>query len=40
VADGRLRVVISQEIPLSDGREAYLAGRRPRPPGKTVLVVR
>jgi NADPH:quinone reductase-like Zn-dependent oxidoreductase len=40
VADGRLRVVISQEIPLSEGREAYLSARRPRPPGKTVLVVR
>jgi len=40
VAEGRLRAVISQEIPLSEGREAYLSGRRPRPPGKTVLVVR
>ncbi len=40
VAQGRLRAVISQEIPLSEGREAYLSGRRPRPPGKTVLVVR
>jgi len=39
-AEGRLRVVISQEIPLSDGREAYLSARRPRRPGKTVLVVR
>jgi NADPH:quinone reductase-like Zn-dependent oxidoreductase len=40
VAEGRLRSVISQEIPLSEGREAYLSARRPRPPGKTVLVVR
>jgi NADPH:quinone reductase-like Zn-dependent oxidoreductase len=40
VAEGRLRAVISQEIPLSEGREAYLGGRRPHPPGKTVLVVR
>jgi NADPH:quinone reductase-like Zn-dependent oxidoreductase len=40
VAEGRLRVVISQEIPLSDGREAYQSRGRPRPPGKTVLVVR
>ena len=40
VTEGRLRIVISQEIPLSEGREAYLSGRRPHPPGKTVLVVR
>ena len=40
VADGRLRVVISQEMPLSQGREAYLSRGRPRPPGKIVLVVR
>ena len=40
VAEGRLRSVISQEIPLSEGREAYLSAGRPRPPGKTVLVVR
>ncbi|HTW00460.1 MAG TPA: NADP-dependent oxidoreductase [Streptosporangiaceae bacterium] len=40
VADGRLQAVISQEIPLSAGREAYMGGGRPHPPGKTVLVVR
>ena len=40
VAEGRLRSVISQEIPLSEGRDAYLSSRRPRRPGKTVLVVR
>jgi len=40
VADGRLRVVISQEMPLSQGREASLSRGRPRPPGKIVLVVR
>jgi NADPH:quinone reductase-like Zn-dependent oxidoreductase len=40
VAEGRLRVVISQEIPLSEGRAAYQSARAPRPPGKTVVVVR
>jgi NADPH:quinone reductase-like Zn-dependent oxidoreductase len=40
VAEGRLRVVISQEIPLREGRAAYESARGPRPPGKTVLVVR
>ncbi len=36
---GRLRPVISQEFPLSQGREAFESGGRPRPPGKTVLIV-
>jgi NADPH:quinone reductase-like Zn-dependent oxidoreductase len=40
VAEGRLRVVISEEMPLSDGREAYMGRGRRRPPGKTVLIVR
>jgi hypothetical protein len=35
-----LRPLISQEFPLADGRRAYESGQRPRPPGKTVLVVR
>jgi NADPH:quinone reductase-like Zn-dependent oxidoreductase len=40
VAEGRLRAVISEEYPLSEGRDAYEGGRRPSPPGKTVLVIR
>jgi len=40
VAEGRLRAVISEEYPLSEGPEAYAGERRPSPPGKTVLVVR
>jgi len=34
---GRLRPVVSQTFPLEEGRAAYESGRRPRPPGKTVL---
>ena len=40
VDQGRLRPVISQAFPLSEGRRAYESGTRPRPPGKTVLTVR
>jgi NADPH:quinone reductase-like Zn-dependent oxidoreductase len=36
---GRLRPVVSQTFALADGRRAYESGSRPRPPGKTVLVV-
>jgi hypothetical protein len=32
--------VLSQAIPLSEGRAAYQSATRPRPPGKTVLLVR
>jgi NADPH:quinone reductase-like Zn-dependent oxidoreductase len=37
---GRLRPVISQTFPLSEGQQAFASGTAPRPPGKTVLVVR
>jgi NADPH:quinone reductase-like Zn-dependent oxidoreductase len=38
---GRLRPVVAQIYPLSEGREAYQSGAtQPRPPGKTVLAVR
>ena len=37
---GRLRPVISQTFPLTEGRQAFESGRTARPPGKTVLVVR
>jgi NADPH:quinone reductase-like Zn-dependent oxidoreductase len=40
VDEGRLRTVVSQSFPLRDGRLAYESGGRPRPPGKTVLIVR
>jgi NADPH:quinone reductase-like Zn-dependent oxidoreductase len=40
VDDGRLRAVVSQTFPLSDGRRAFESGRQARPPGKTVLIVR
>jgi NADPH:quinone reductase-like Zn-dependent oxidoreductase len=40
VDQGRLRPVISQTFPLSQGRRAFESGTRPRPPGKTVLAVR
>ena len=37
---GRLRTVVSQALPLGEGRRAFESGRYPRPPGKTVLIVR
>ena len=40
VDQGRLRPVVSQTFPLSQGRRAYESGSQPRPPGKTVLTVR
>jgi NADPH:quinone reductase-like Zn-dependent oxidoreductase len=40
VDDGKLRPVISQTFPLPAGREAFESAARPRPPGKTVLIVR
>ena len=40
VDEGKLVPVISQTFPLSEGRQAFESARRPRPPGKTVLVVR
>lgn len=36
---GRLRPVLSQQFPLSEGRRAFESGSRHRPPGKTVLIV-
>jgi hypothetical protein len=36
----RLRAVVSQTFPVSDGRRAFESARAPRPPGKTVLIVR
>jgi NADPH:quinone reductase-like Zn-dependent oxidoreductase len=40
VDEGHLRTVLSQSFPLRDGRLAFESAGRPRPPGKTVLVVR
>ena len=40
VDQGRLRPVVSQTFPLSQGRRAYETGTQSRPPGKTVLAVR
>jgi len=36
----RLRTVVSQTFPLAEGRRAFESGGRPRPPGKTILLVR
>ena len=36
VDQGRLRPVISQAFPLSEGRRAYESGTQSRPPGKTL----
>jgi NADPH:quinone reductase-like Zn-dependent oxidoreductase len=36
----RLRPVVSQTFPLREGRRAFESGAHPRPPGKTVLIVR
>ena len=40
VDEGELEPVVSQTFPLSEGRAAFESGNRPRPPGKTVLIVR
>ena len=40
VDNGQLRTIISQSFPLRDGRRAFDSGAHPRPPGKTVLIVR
>jgi NADPH:quinone reductase-like Zn-dependent oxidoreductase len=41
LADARRLVpVISQTFPLAEARRAYESGAAPRPPGKTVLIVR
>jgi NADPH:quinone reductase-like Zn-dependent oxidoreductase len=40
VDEGCLRPVLSQSFPLRDGRLAFESAGRPRPPGKTVLIVR
>jgi NADPH:quinone reductase-like Zn-dependent oxidoreductase len=40
VDDGRLRAIVSQTFPVSDGRRAFESAFEPRPPGKTVLIVR
>ena len=40
VDDGQLRTIVSQTFPLRDGRRAFESGAQPRPPGKTVLIVR
>jgi NADPH:quinone reductase-like Zn-dependent oxidoreductase len=38
--EDRLQAVVSQTFPLSEGRQAFESARHPRPPGKTVLIVR
>ena len=38
--EGRLRPVVSQTFPVRDGRRAFESASQPRPPGKTVLIVR
>jgi len=40
VDEEQLRPVVSQTFPLAEGRQAYESGARPRPPGKTVLLIR
>ena len=40
VGGGQLRPVLSQAFPLQDGRKAFESATVPRPPGKTVLIVR
>ena len=39
VDNEQLEPIVSQTFPLAEGRDAYESGTRPRPPGKTVLVV-
>jgi NADPH:quinone reductase-like Zn-dependent oxidoreductase len=38
--DGRLRPIVSQTFPVSEGRKAFESAALPHPPGKTVLIVR
>jgi NADPH:quinone reductase-like Zn-dependent oxidoreductase len=40
VDEGKLRSVVSQAFPLSEGRRAFESATLPHPPGKTVLIVR
>jgi NADPH:quinone reductase-like Zn-dependent oxidoreductase len=40
VDEGRLRPILSQTFPLREGRRAFESATLPRPPGKTVLIVR
>lgn len=40
VETGRIRPIVSRTFSLADGRAAYESGASPRPPGKTVLIVR
>jgi len=40
VDEGKLRPVLSQEFPLSEGRLAFESATKPHPPGKTVLNIR
>jgi NADPH:quinone reductase-like Zn-dependent oxidoreductase len=40
VDEGRLRPIVSQTFPLREGRRAFESATTPRPPGKTVLIVR
>ena len=39
VDKGELEPVVGQRYPLAEGRTAFESGSRPRPPGKTVLLV-
>lgn len=39
VDHGELRPIVGQSFPLAEGREAFESAGRPRPPGKTVLLV-
>jgi NADPH:quinone reductase-like Zn-dependent oxidoreductase len=38
--NGQLRTTVSRAFPLRDGRRAFESEAQPRPPGKTVLIVR
>jgi NADPH:quinone reductase-like Zn-dependent oxidoreductase len=40
VDEGSLRPIVSQTFPLAEGRRAFETANQPRPPGKTVLIVR
>jgi NADPH:quinone reductase-like Zn-dependent oxidoreductase len=40
VDQDRLRPVLSQTFPLSEGRQSFESATKPHPPGKTVLIVR